>query len=202
MEASAILKMVEDPFYNNFFIIDVTVSDNDSTMRSVIEHPSKGSRGQVIKSSKGNLHTEIPEPSFLAYPSHCMKVVAKHIFSIINESRDLRCGCTKVDALRLKKYWGFMIKKNREKTIEDLSEASKVPFKHMFNSHANCSAEWCFNTRSSKEGNTYNDKDDKFRCKQNDNQLYNLLKKTLLPFQTDKVLKESMYMFDTKKTNQ
>ena len=44
--------------------------------------------------------------------------------------------------------------------------------------------------------------DDKFRCKQNNNQLYNLLKKTILPFQKDKVLKESLYMFDTQETNQ
>ena len=92
-----------------------------------------------------------------------------------------------------------MINKNREKTIEALSEASKVPLEHMFNSHANCSAEWCFKTRSSEEGKTYNTRDDKFRCKQNDNQLYNLLKKILLPFQTYKVLKESLHMFDTQK---
>ena len=32
MEASAILKMVEDAFYNCFFIIDVIVSDNDGTI--------------------------------------------------------------------------------------------------------------------------------------------------------------------------
>ena len=54
-----------------------------------------------------------------------------------------------------------MIKKNRVKTTEELSEASKVPLEHMFNSHENCSAEWCFKTRASEEGNTYNDKDNK-----------------------------------------
>ena len=35
-------------------------------------------------------------------------------------------------------------------------------------------------------------------AKKNDNQLYNLLKKTLLPFQTDKFLKESLHIFDKK----
>ena len=104
MEASEILNMVEDAFLNHFFVIDIIVSDDDSTMRSVLKHPSKG-----------KLHTDIPEPSFLADPSHRVKVVAKHIFSIVKESRDLRCGCTKADALRLKKDWGYMIKKNREK---------------------------------------------------------------------------------------
>ena len=92
-----------------------------------------------------------------------------------------------------------MIKKNREKTLEQLSEASKAPLEHMFNSNDNCSAEWCFKTRASEEVNTYNDKDDKLRCKQKDNQLYNLLKKTIFLFQTDEVLKESLHMFDTQK---
>ena len=69
----------------------------------------------------------------------------------------------------------------------------------MFNSHDNCCSEWCFKTRVSEEGKTYNKRDDEFRWKQNDNQLYNLLKKTIFPFQTDKVLKESLHMFDTQK---
>ena len=66
---------------------------------------------------------------------------------------------------------GVHDKKNRGKTIEEVSEASKAPLKNMFNSHENCSAEWCFKTISSEEGNTYNDKDDEFRCKKNSNQL-------------------------------
>ena len=87
MEASEILKMVEDALYNCFFISDAIVSNDDRTMQDVLEHPSKGARGQVMKSSKGKLDEEIPEPSFLAYPSHCVKVVDNHIFSIVNESR-------------------------------------------------------------------------------------------------------------------
>ena len=42
MEASAILKMVEDALYNHFFIIDVIVSDDDSTMKAVLKHPLIG----------------------------------------------------------------------------------------------------------------------------------------------------------------
>ena len=106
MEASAIMEMVEDAFYNSFFIIDVIVSKDDSTMRAVLKRSSKGSRGQVLKSSKGNLHEDIPKPSFLVDPSHWVKAVAKHIFSIVNESMDMRCGCTQAYALRLKKDWG------------------------------------------------------------------------------------------------
>ena len=109
-----------------------------------------GVRGQVLKTSKGKLDVQIQEPSFLADPSHRIKVVAKHIFYIVNDSKAQRCGCTRAYAVRLKKYWGYMIKKNREKTIEELSAASKVPLEHMFKCHENCSAEWCFKTRASE----------------------------------------------------
>ena len=42
MEASAIIKMVEDVFYNRFFIIDVIISDYDRKIRAVIKNSSKG----------------------------------------------------------------------------------------------------------------------------------------------------------------
>ena len=116
MEAGAILKMAEDAFHHHCFIIGVIVND-DITIQAVLKHPSKGYQGQGLKSSKGKHDEEITEPSFLVYPSHRVKVVAKHIFSIVNESRAQRCGCTKADALGIKKYWGYTIKNNRGKQL-------------------------------------------------------------------------------------
>ena len=94
---------------------------------------------------------------------------------------------------------GVHDKEEKGKKIEELSEASKTPLEHMFNSHDNCNAECCFKTRASEEGKTYNERYNKFRCKKNDNQLYNLFKKIIFLFQTEKVLKESLHMFDTQK---
>ena len=39
MEAAAIMTMVEDALHDSCFIIDVVVSNDDSTMRSVINNP-------------------------------------------------------------------------------------------------------------------------------------------------------------------
>ena len=83
--------MVEDVFYNFFLIIDVIVSNDEITPRSVLEHPYKGAQGQVLRSSKVKLDEEISEPSLLADTSHCVKVVAKHIFSIVSKSKAQRC---------------------------------------------------------------------------------------------------------------
>ena len=87
MEASAILKMVEDALYNCFFTIDSISSGDDSTMRAVLKHPSKGARGKVLNPSKVKLYEEIPYPSLLIDPFHRVNVVAKYIFSIVNKSR-------------------------------------------------------------------------------------------------------------------
>ena len=60
MEASTILKMVEDAFYNRFFIVDVIVSNNDSTMWAGIKHPLIDVWGQFLKTPKGKLDKESP----------------------------------------------------------------------------------------------------------------------------------------------
>ena len=114
MDASAILKMVQDAFYNCFLIIDFIVSNDESTLRYVLKHPYKGAQGQVLKSSKVKLDEEISQPSFLADTSHRMKVVAKNTFYIVNKLRDQHCRCTKADTLKIKKDWGYNIKKNRK----------------------------------------------------------------------------------------
>ena len=79
--------MVEDEFYILFLIIDVIVSNDDSTMRYVLKNPYKVAQGQFLKSSKVKLNEEIPDPSFLADPSHRVKVVAKHIFTLSTKVR-------------------------------------------------------------------------------------------------------------------
>ena len=45
MEDYVILKMVEDAFYNCFFIIYVIVGNDDSSMLAVLKHPSNVARG-------------------------------------------------------------------------------------------------------------------------------------------------------------
>ena len=55
MEASALLKMLDDAFYNYLFVIDFIVINDDSTMRDVLKNPSEGAWGQVMKTSKGKL---------------------------------------------------------------------------------------------------------------------------------------------------
>ena len=116
MEAGEIMKMVEDVFRNRYFIIDVFVSNDDSTIRAVLNNPSIVTQGQVPNSSKVKLDEEILVPYFLADNSHRGNVVDKRICYTVNYGKAHRCGCTKADAIILNKYWRYMIKKNRKKS--------------------------------------------------------------------------------------
>ena len=111
-----------------------------------------------MKSLKRKFCEWIPMPSFLAYPSHRVKVFAKHIYSIVNDGNSHKFGCTKEDALKIKKYWGYMIKNNRNKSLEEFQHAIKVHIEHMFNNNCKCSAKWCFNKIALEEVKEYNKK--------------------------------------------
>ena len=84
--------MVEDAFFNRFFIVDVIITNDDSIMQAVLKYPSIGVRGHFLKSPKVNLDEEIPELSFLAYTPHHVKVVDKHIFSIVKKVGPINVG--------------------------------------------------------------------------------------------------------------
>ena len=100
------MNMEEDAYRDCCFIIDVIVSNDDSTIQTVLNRPWIGDQGQVMKSSKGKLDVEIPVPYLLADNSHSVKIVANHIFYILNDDKVQRYGCTKADYLILKKDLG------------------------------------------------------------------------------------------------
>ena len=74
IESAAILHMdLNAP--KQGFVLSTIVSDNDSTMRAHLQYPHIGDK-------KGKLPLWIYSPEFLADPSHCKKVVAKHFYTL------------------------------------------------------------------------------------------------------------------------
>ena len=110
------------------------VSDNDSTMRAHLKHPGNHKRGK--------LNPEIPKPSWLADPSHRTKVVAKYMFNLATLPKS-KSTCTKIDAVRVKKYFGYMLKTNRDRTIPEIKIASLAVIEHLFDNHQYCDSRWC-----------------------------------------------------------
>ena len=138
MEAQVALELCitlhDDSGYNIY--VEYIVSDDDSTMRAHLQYEDD--------SAKGKLPTHIPVPTFLADPSHRVKVMSSPIFKLAQgETKDPR-QCKKIDALRIKKYIGCYIYQNRNLPISEMIKKAKAPIEHLFNCHEWCDPEWCW----------------------------------------------------------
>ena len=63
----------------------------------------------------------IPTPLWNADPTHRTKVVAKAIYKLAAMKLD-KSEVTKLDAMRVKKYYSYFIKQTRCKTFEDMKQ--------------------------------------------------------------------------------
>eukprot|EP00957_Ditylum_brightwellii_P189641 14435639-Ditylum_brightwellii.AAC.1 len=80
------------------------------------------------------LPLHIPEPGWLADPTHQTKVVGKRFVDILKQGKRY-LNITKADCLCIKKYYGYLLKQNRNKSYEEMHHASFAPLKHLFDSH-------------------------------------------------------------------
>ena len=131
MESAGILKICErapSKGYN----VGVIISDDDTNMRAHLKH-----RKSLLKSDKGKLASHIPEPKFLADPTHRVKTFASHIFKLANIPMK-KSPVRKSHAKQMKHYWGCFLKQNRYKTLEEIRFASKAPLAHLCNDHSYC----------------------------------------------------------------
>ena len=112
MESDAALSLYKAIFCDskNIIALRSIVSDDDSTMRALLKHPGNHKRGK--------LNPEIPDPSWLADPSHRTKAVAKYIFALAALPKR-KTICTKIDAYRVEKCFDYIIKTNRDRTISE-----------------------------------------------------------------------------------
>ena len=103
MEADAVLSIYEFFYFESkkTIALQYIVSDDDSSMRTLLKHG--------YNHPKGKLELEIPELDWLVDHSHRTKVVTKPIFALVNTTKS-KLVCTKVDTIRVKKYYGYMIK--------------------------------------------------------------------------------------------
>ena len=52
--------------------------------------------------------------------------------------------CKMIDALRIKKYLGCFIYKNRTLPLNEFVKKGRAPIEHLFNCHEWCDSEWCY----------------------------------------------------------
>ena len=144
MEAYGALSLTKKIFNdsNGKTFVESMVIDDDSSTRALVSHESVRGKGQLPRN--------IPEPNFLADTSHRTKVVAKAIFVLAHLPRS-QSKCTNIDALRIKKYHGYMIKQARHLTLDEIRLKCKAVIEHLFDNHEFCDMSWCKPKRVAQE---------------------------------------------------
>ena len=147
MEADGALSLVTklDRKTDSKVFVESLVTDDDSSIRAILSHPSKGKQ-------KGQLSEHIPQPRFLADPSHRARVVDSKIFALARLRTELS-PCEKIDAYRFKKYYSYMLKEARHLTLEQLIVKCKAVLEHLFDNHTYCNPKWCKPSRIAKKRN-------------------------------------------------
>ena len=135
MEANLALILLEEVFNETAGKIYVAemVTDDDSTIRSHCKNINMG----------GKLPDCIPQPLFLADPSHRIKVMAAPVFKLVSSSKDPD-RVKNIDALRLKKYFSCYINQNRSISFQYFRDNAFAPAEHLFDNHEFCDAAWCW----------------------------------------------------------
>ena len=84
MEADGALALVNklDSDTDSKVYVESFVADDDASLRAVLKHEDSST-----KRSKGRLPKHIPEPKWLADPSHRTKVVTNAIFALKKNQR-------------------------------------------------------------------------------------------------------------------
>ena len=219
MEAHAALSLVKelDEESDSRLYVEAFVTDDDTSIRALLNHDLSKN-----KTGKGKLPLHIPVPRWLADPSHRTRVVARVIFGLVT----LRAGdgeLKKVDALRFKRNYGYMLKQCRELTLEEFKIKVYCVIEHMFNNHLLCDSKWCKPLRMleardgvgdvSTHSNYFSDDSDfsidsddeettmgkvsYYRCKTRHRHMYEKLIDAFEPYAIEDRLEESLHGFET-----
>ena len=136
MEATSARKLIIDLKQQNdgMLYMHNLCADDDSTMKKYCSH-------------KGGLPTDIPEPIFLADPSHRVKLIARKVFYILAYLSKKKSEMTCAMANRLKINLSHFTRKCRKRkniTAEWMSRHAMCVIDHMFDDHKLCTTDFCY----------------------------------------------------------
>lgn len=149
MEPSAVLQLITEIFEQSKgrLYAGTLVGDDDSSMKRHCSH-------------SGKLKTTIPEPKWLADPSHRIKVMSKPIFALARKAKS-ESPVTNSDALRMKLYLAAYVRSNRDRdgiTSAEMSEKIWCTLEHLFDNHELCSPTFCWKLKEKLKHQNYKQK--------------------------------------------
>jgi hypothetical protein len=210
MEATGAVEIVRRLFANaedKCFIANL-VTDDDSSVRKILTHSYRDllaagraterecpryKNGQK-KPDHGQLPVEHAAIQFLADKGHRVRGYARVIFAEASQSKKYGCGCTKMDAERMKRRLSWTLRLHSGGTYKEFETAVEAVLEHHFNNHEFC-GDWC----KAREGTEEQLKETelRFRCKRRHKDLYDFLEKHHREFMQEEKLRQLYHQYDT-----
>ena len=212
MEAAGAAKIVCRLFLSekeNCYVSNL-VTDDDSSVRKILTH-SYGAKilaaqwntadwpryanGQK-KPDNGRLPIGHKEIKFLADKGHRTRGYARVIFLEASKSKKDGCGCTKMDAERMKRRMSWTLRLHSDGTYLEFRKAVLAVLEHHFNNHEHCGS-WCKSIGGDQTEEEGRELGLRFRCKERNKDLYVFLKRHHEKFMEDSKLVQLWHRYDT-----
>jgi hypothetical protein len=216
MEPIACLDMIIKLFERRQVIVQDICLDDDASTRALLRWSNKDwmlnnnttivptvpitkgkNKGNPQKRpDKGKLPRHIPEPKFLADPNHRRKVWTGDLIQLANGKVADKFTMTKMDATRLGKNYGYMIRALHRIPVDKYEDAGKAVLEHHFDNHDYCGP-WCPRKRQTDEVRKQKARYYRNKADKNDAKLYDVLYEKLGRFITLERLLEVSHGLDT-----
>jgi hypothetical protein len=210
MEASGAAKIVRRIFenINDKCYVSRLVTDDDSLVRKILTHSYRDllaansisedecpryANGKK-KPDNGLLPIEHPVIEFLDDKGHRVRGYARVIFAEACKSKKDGCGCTKMDAERMKRRLSWTLRLHSAGTYPQFTLAVSAVLEHHFNCHEHC-GDWCQAGKGTEQ--EVRESRLRLRCKIRDKELYLFLKKHHDEFMVEAKLQQLFHQYHT-----
>ena len=112
MESNGLLLVIKlmHAKYNGEYFLDTIVTDDDTKMKKCITHPAYKPRGWI--NHGGSLPLDVPVPIWFTNMTHRDKCVTCSFYEMSKGAKSPN-KATKIDYLRMKKYYSYFVKQNQ-----------------------------------------------------------------------------------------
>jgi hypothetical protein len=131
---------------------------------------------------------------FLADKGHHVRGYSHVLFTEANKSKKDGCGCTKMDAERMKRRLSWTLRLHCFGTYDAMKTAVSAVLEHHFNIHEFC-MDWCQARNVTAEA--VRDANLRFMCKERNKELYLFMKKHHEQFMEESKLRQLFHQYDT-----
>jgi hypothetical protein len=153
----------------------------------------------TTRPDKGKLKYPYPEPAFLGDLAHRTKTASGEVFKLALQPLSKSKGVNKIDAIKLKKNYGYMLNQLPNLDESKWENAAKAVLEHHFDCHTYC-GKWC-RRRHMPEAEKDEDRKRRglyYRFKKRDASVYSKPSQIMAKYSTLERLKEVSQGLDTK----